>query len=51
MIGLTIGLGRFMDDTNTGILIEAVIITAVTLAFLYLIDASGHVHVMHYCLY
>ncbi len=40
MIGLMILCGRYMDDSNTGMLIEFVIITVVTLAFLYLISGK-----------
>ena len=40
MIGLMIGCGRFMDDSNIGLLLEFVIITVVTLAFLYLISGK-----------
>ncbi|WP_026524983.1 CPBP family intramembrane glutamic endopeptidase [Butyrivibrio sp. MB2005] len=41
MIGLMIGCGRFFDDsTDMGLLIEFVIITVVTLGFLYLISGK-----------
>jgi hypothetical protein len=40
MIGLMIGLGRYLDDSDIGLLIEFVIITIVTLAFLYLISGK-----------
>ncbi len=40
MIGLMILCGRYMDDSNAGMLFEFVIITVVTLAFLYLISGK-----------
>ena len=40
MIGLMMSLGRFLDDSDLGLLIEFCIITVVTLAFLYLISGK-----------
>ncbi|MBO4900920.1 MAG: hypothetical protein J5509_11595 [Lachnospiraceae bacterium] len=40
MIGLMIGLGNYLDGSDIGLLIEFVIITVVTLAFLYLISGK-----------
>lgn len=40
MIGLMIVCGRYMDDSNLGMLLEFLIITVVTLAFLYLISGK-----------
>ncbi len=40
MIGLMIFCGRYMDDSTTGLLFEFVIITVVTLAFLFLISGK-----------
>ena len=40
MIGLMIVCGNYMDDSDIGLLLEFVIITVVTLAFLYLISGK-----------
>ena len=40
MIGLMIGLGNYLDGSDIGLLIEFVIITVVTLVFLYLISGK-----------
>ena len=40
MIGLMILLGRYMDDSDIGLFLQFVIITIVTLAFLYLISGK-----------
>ena len=40
MIGLMIGCGRYMDESDLGLFIEFVIIAAATLGFLYLISGK-----------
>ena len=40
MIGLMIGCGRYLDESDIGLFIEFVIITVVTLGFLYLISGK-----------